>query len=103
LRTYHTGNHEESTSRKITIYILELKKSFPAYMLELPNITLTAFLFAFVIAFVFSLLEKNYATAIASFLIVASILPIKYYMWKKIKVQIDDNEKKHKVIVIKRK
>ncbi len=82
---------------------MELKKSFPAYMLELPNITLTAFLFAFVIAFVVSLWEKNYPSAIASFLIVASILPIKYYMWRKIKVQSDDNEKKHKVIVIKRK
>lgn len=82
---------------------MELKKSFPAYMLELPNITLTAFLFAFAIAFGVSLWEANYPSAIGSFLIVASILPIKYYMWKKIKVQIDDNEKKHKVIVIKRK
>ena len=82
---------------------MELKKSFPAYMLELPNITLTAFLFAFAIAFVVSLWEANYPSAIGSFLIVASILPVKYYMWKKIKVQIDDNEKKHKVIVIKRK
>jgi uncharacterized membrane protein len=72
-------------------------------MLELPNITLTAFLFAFAIAFVVSLWEANYPSAIGSFLIVASILPVKYYMWKKIKVQIDDNEKKHKVIVIKRK
>jgi len=82
---------------------LELKKSFPAYMLELPNITLTAFLFAFAIAFIVSLWDANYPSAIGSFLIVASILPVKYYMWKKIKVQIDDNEKKHKVIVIKRK
>ena len=82
---------------------MELKKSFPAYMLELPNITLTAFLFAFAIAFIVSLWDANYPSAIGSFLIVASILPVKYYMWKKIKVQIDDNEKKHKVIVIKRK
>ena len=72
-------------------------------MLELPNITLTAFLFAFAIAFIVSLWDANYPSAIGSFLIVASILPVKYYMWKKIKVQIDDNEKKHKVIVIKRK
>jgi uncharacterized membrane protein len=72
-------------------------------MLELPNITLTAFLFAFAIAFVVSLWDANYPSAIGSFLIVASILPVKYYMWKKIKVQNDDNEKKHKVIVIKRK
>jgi hypothetical protein len=99
----YISNNEESKNRKITIYILELKKSFPAHMLELPNITLTAFLFAFVIAFVVSLWEKNYPTAIASFSIVASILPIKYYMWKKRKMQSDDNEKKHKVIVIKRK
>jgi hypothetical protein len=100
LRTCHTGNHEESKSRKITIYILELKKSFPAYMLELPNITLTAFLMAFFIAIGVSLWVKDYVSAFACFLTVASILPIKYYAWKKQKLT---PENKQKVIVIKRK
>lgn len=69
-------------------------------MLELPNITLTSFLIAFVIAFVVSLLENNYASAIGCFLTLASILPIKYFVWKREK---EGQNKKQKVIVIKRK
>ncbi len=79
---------------------MELKKSFPAYMLELPNITLTAFLIAFVIGFVLSLVQKNYASAFACLLTVGTILPIKYLVWKK---QPTAENKKRKVIVIKRK
>jgi len=79
---------------------LELKKSFPAYMLELHNITLTAFLIAFSIAIGVSIWMKDYVSAFACFLTVASILPIKYYAWKKQKVT---PENKQKVIVIKRK
>lgn len=79
---------------------MELKKSFPAYMLELPNITLTAFLIAFVIGFVLSLVQKNYASAFACFLTFGTIIPIKYLMWKKRPAQ---ENKKRKVIVIKRK
>ena len=69
-------------------------------MLELPNITLTAFLIAFVIAFALSIVQKNYASAIGCFLTVATILPIKYMVWKK---QSKQENKKQKVIVIKRK
>jgi hypothetical protein len=69
-------------------------------MLELPNITLTAFLIAFVIAFVISIVQGNYASAIGCILTVATILPIKYIAWKK---QIGTENKKQKVIVIKRK
>lgn len=69
-------------------------------MLELPNITLTSFLIAFVIAFVVSLLEHNYASAIGCFLTLASILPIKYFVWKR---EMKEQNKKQKVIVIKRK
>jgi hypothetical protein len=68
-------------------------------MLELPNITLTSFLVAFVIAFALSIVQHNYASAIGCFLTVATILPIKYMIWKK---QPAGN-KKQKVIVIKRK
>jgi nicotinamide riboside transporter PnuC len=69
-------------------------------MLELPNITLTSFLIAFVIAFVISIVQGNYASALGCILTVASILPIKYYAWKRQKVT---PENKQKVIVIKRK
>lgn len=69
-------------------------------MLELPNITLTAFLIAFVIAFALSIVQGNYASAIGCILTVATILPIKYMAWKK---QIGTENKKQKVIVIKRK
>ncbi len=69
-------------------------------MLELPNITLTGFLMAFFIAIGVSLSVKDYVSAFACFLTVASILPIKYYAWKKQKVT---PENKQKVIVIKRK
>jgi hypothetical protein len=69
-------------------------------MLELPNITLTAFLIAFVVAFVLSIVQGNYPSAIACFLTVATILPIKYMAWKRQPVQ---ENKKQKVIVIKRK
>ena len=69
-------------------------------MLELPNITLTAFLIAFVIAFVISIVQGNYASAIGCILTVATILPIKYMVWKK---QPAKENKKQKVIVIKRK
>jgi hypothetical protein len=69
-------------------------------MLELPNITLTAFLIAFCIAIGVSMWVKDYVSAFACFLTVASILPIKYYAWKKQKVTA---ENKQKVIVIKRK
>mgnify|MGYP007049609894 FL=1 len=69
-------------------------------MLELPNITLTAFLIAFVIAFALSIFQGNYASAIGCILTVATILPIKYMAWKK---QIGTENKKQKVIVIKRK
>jgi len=69
-------------------------------MLELPNITLTSFLIAFVIAFVLSIVQGNYPSAIGCFLTVATILPIKYMVWKK---QKSTENKKQKVIVIKRK
>lgn len=69
-------------------------------MLELPNITLTSFLVAFVIAFALSIVQNNYASAIGCFLTVATILPIKYMIWKRQPVQ---ENKKQKVIVIKRK
>jgi len=69
-------------------------------MLELPNITLTGFLMAFFIAIGVSLWIKDYTSALACFLTVASILPIKYYTWKKQKLT---PENKQKVIVIKRK
>jgi hypothetical protein len=69
-------------------------------MLELPNITLTGFLIAFCIAIGISMWVKDYVSAFACFLTVASILPIKYYAWKKQNVTV---ENKHKVIVIKRK
>jgi hypothetical protein len=75
-------------------------KKFINYMLELPNITLTAFLLAFFIATGFSLWVKDYVSAIACFLTVASILPIKYYAWRKQNVT---SENKQKVIVIKRR
>jgi len=68
-------------------------------MLELPNITLTSFLIAFVVALVISLVQGNYASAIGCFLTVGSILPVKYMIWKK---QPAGN-KKQKVIVIKSK
>lgn len=79
---------------------MELKRSFVGYMLELPNITLTSFLIAFVVAFVVSLIEANYASALGCFLTVGTILPIKYYIWK---TQRRTENKKQKVIVIKRK
>jgi len=69
-------------------------------MLELPNVTLTGFMVAFAIAFFVSLWIKDYVSAFACFLTIASILPIKYYAWKKQKMTI---ENKRKVIVIKRK
>jgi hypothetical protein len=69
-------------------------------MLELHNITLTSFLIAFTIAIGVSMWLKDYVSALACFLTVASILPIKYYAWKKQKVT---PENKQKVIVIKRK
>jgi hypothetical protein len=69
-------------------------------MLELPNITLTSFLIAFVIAFVLSIVEGNYASAIGCFLTLASIIPIKYFVWKR---EVYSKNKKQKVIVIKRK
>jgi hypothetical protein len=75
-------------------------KKFIKHMLELPNITLTGFLMAFFIAIGVSLWIKDYTSAFACFLTVASILPIKYYAWKKQKVT---PENKQKVIVIKRK
>ena len=75
-------------------------KNFIKHMLELPNITLTAFLMAFFIATGFSLWLKDYVSAFACFLTVASILPIKYYAWRKQNVT---SENKQKVIVIKRK
>lgn len=68
-------------------------------MLELPNITLTSFLIAFVIAFVISIVQQNYASALGCFLTVATILPIKYMVWKRLSAE----NKKQKVIVIKRK
>ena len=79
---------------------MELKKSFIHHMLELPNVTLTAFLVAFFIAFVLSIVQKNYASALGCFLTIASILPIKYMAWKRQPVQ---ENKKQKIIVIKRK
>jgi hypothetical protein len=69
-------------------------------MLELPNITLTAFLVAFCIAIVVSIWVRDFVSAFACFLTVGSILPIKYYAWKK---QNKTTENKQKVIVIKRK
>jgi len=78
---------------------LELKKSFIGHMLEMPNITLTAFLFAFSIAFALSIVQNNYSSAVACFLLVATVLPLKYYSWKR---SLKEN-KKQKVIVIKRK
>lgn len=68
-------------------------------MLELPNITLTSFLIAFVIAFLISIVQGNYASAIGCLLTVGTILPIKYMVWKK----LSSENKKQKVIVIKRK
>jgi len=84
---------------KNTIHILELKKSFIGHMLEFPNITLTSFLIAFVIAFALSIVQHNYTSALGCFLTIATILPIKYMVWKR---QPAEN-KKQKVIVIKRK
>jgi hypothetical protein len=69
-------------------------------MLELPNITLTSFLIAFVIAFALSIVQENYPSALGCFLTIATILPIKYMVWKK---QGQVENKKQKVIVIKRK
>jgi nicotinamide riboside transporter PnuC len=69
-------------------------------MLELPNITLTSFLIAFVIAFFISIMQGSYASALGCILTVATILPIKYMVWKKEK---STQNKKQKVIVIKRK
>jgi hypothetical protein len=69
-------------------------------MLELPNITLTSFLIAFFIAFALSIVQRNYASAIGCFLTIATILPIKYMVWKK---ERQMGNKKQKVIVIKRK
>jgi nicotinamide riboside transporter PnuC len=69
-------------------------------MLELPNITLTSFLIAFFIALAISIAQQNYASALGCFLTIATILPIKYMVWKK---QKQAENKKHKVIVIKRK
>lgn len=68
-------------------------------MLELPNITLTSFLIAFIVAFALSIVQKNYASALGCLLTVGTILPIKYMVWKKIPAE----NKKQKVIVIKRK
>jgi hypothetical protein len=99
LRTGNAGDNGRDKS-KITFYILELKKSFIRYMLEIPNITLTAFLIAFGIALVLSIIEKNYPSAIGCFLTIATILPIKYMVWRK---QVQVENKKQKVIVIKRK
>jgi c-di-AMP phosphodiesterase-like protein len=76
-------------------------KKFIKHMLELPNITLTAFLIAFCIAIFVSLWVRDFVSAFACFLTVASILPIKYYAWKK--SQKTTIENKQKVIVIKRK
>ena len=76
-------------------------KKFIKHMLELPNITLTAFLVAFCIAIVVSLWVRDFVSAFACFLTVASILPIKYYAWKV--SQNKTTENKQKVIVIKRK
>lgn len=81
---------------------MELKKSFLAHMLDMSNITLTSFLIAFTIGFIVSIVQGNYSSAFACFLTVGSILPVKYYMWKKEPVQLAEN-KKQKVIVIKRK
>jgi hypothetical protein len=69
-------------------------------MLDLPNITLTSFLIAFVIALVISIAQGNYPSALGCFLTIATILPIKYMVWKK---QGQVENKKQKVIVIKRK
>jgi len=69
-------------------------------MLELPNITLTAFLIAFLVAFALSIVQHNYASAVGCFLTIATILPIKYMAWKR---QPIGGNKKQKVIVIKRK
>lgn len=69
-------------------------------MLEFPNITLTSFLIAFFIAFALSIVQGNYASALGCFLTIATILPIKYMVWKK---QRQVGNKKQKVIVIKRK
>jgi hypothetical protein len=96
----YPGYNEASKDPEITIHILELMKKFIKHMLELPNITLTAFLMAFFIAVGVSLWVKDYVSAFACFLTIASILPIKYYAWKKQKVT---PENKQKVIVIKRK
>jgi c-di-AMP phosphodiesterase-like protein len=76
-------------------------KKFIKHMLELPNITLTAFLIAFCIAIVVSLWLRDFVSAFACLLTVGSILPIKYYAWKK--SQNTTIENKQKVIVIKRK
>jgi hypothetical protein len=94
-------NHNGKERPTNTIHILELKKSFIRHMLELPNITLTAFLIAFVIAFALSIVQGSYASAVGCFLTVASILPIKYMAWKRSKNPTAEN--KQKVIVIKRK
>ena len=79
---------------------MELKKSFIKHMLELPNITLTSFLVAFFIAFALSIVQGNYASAVGCLLTIATILPIKYMAWKR---QPAQENKKQKVIVIKRK
>lgn len=81
---------------------MELKKSFLAHMLDMSNITLTSFLIAFTIGFIVSIVQGNYASAIGCFLTVGSVLPLKYYAWKKASLEPTEN-KTQKVIVIKRK
>jgi hypothetical protein len=71
-------------------------------MLELPNITLTAFIIAFTIAFGVSIWILDWTSAFACFLTVTSMLGLKFYAWKK-QIGMTKPEKRHKVIVIKRK
>jgi len=81
---------------------LELIKSFIKHMLELPNITLTAFIIAFTIAVGVSVWILDWTSAFACLLTVSSLLGVKFYAWKK-QLGVTKPEKGQKVIVIKRK
>jgi hypothetical protein len=73
-------------------------KKFICHMVEIQNVTLTAFIGAFVIAIAASIAKKDWGSAIACFVTVLFIVGIRYYSWRKSKT-----ESKQKVIVIKRK
>jgi len=76
-------------------------KKFICHMVEIQNVTLTAFIGAFVIAIAASVSKEDWGSAIACLITVLFFTGIKYYSWKK--NQEIKAENKQKVIVIKRK